>query len=186
MMSIRSFAFSLALCLAASAASSQNPVYVDFVYPGTESGTSLQPYDTLAEGVAGVAAGGIVNIASNDSHEVLTITKALTLTAQGGPVRIGTLASPLGSGAPLEWLRIVEVMYNPLSGDAEYLELQNTGPVALDVSGVQFTLGIVFAFPASTILAPGQYVVLVRNTDTAAFSSMYSGVPIGEIGRAHV
>ncbi len=167
------------MCLAAGAAQSQTPVYVDFVYPGTESGTSLQPYDTLAEGVAGVAVGGEVRILSNNSHEVFTINKAVTLVAQGGPVRVGTSTSPLGSGAPLEWLRIVEIMYNPADGGAEYLELVNTGPAALDISGVQFTLGITFTFPASTVLSPGQYRVLVRSTDASAFTTAYPGVPVG-------
>jgi hypothetical protein len=168
-----------AVCLVCGVARAQSPVFVDFVYPGAESGTSLQPYDTLAEGVAGVAVGGTVTVVSNATHETLQITKALTLVAQGGPVQVGVLSSALGSGAPLKWLRIVEIMYNPLGGGAEFLEVQNTGPVALDISGVQFSLGITFAFPAATVLSPGEYRVLVRSTDATLFSSTYPGVPVG-------
>ncbi len=157
----------------------QTPVYIDFVYPGVETGAALQPYDTLAEGIAGVAIGGEVRVLSNNSHEAFTVTKALTLTAQSGPVRIGTTTSPLGSGAPLKWLRIVELMYHPADGGAEYLELVNTGPVALDVSGVQFTLGITYTFPSSTVLSPGEYRVLVRSTDAAVFTANYPSVPVG-------
>jgi hypothetical protein len=37
----------------------------------------------------------------------------------------------------------------------EFLELQNRGAFALDLSGVSFTAGINFAFPSGATVAPG-------------------------------
>lgn len=159
----------------------QTNVYVDFVYPGTEAGTPGQPFDTLGEALGLVNPGGTIHIDANSSHEIPTINQAVTLRTTGGAVRLGVLSSVLGSGAPLKWLRITEIMYNPGDGGAEYLELQNTGPAALDVSGVFFSDGIDFTFPASTMLSSGEYIVLVRSTDLAAFSSNYPLVTIGGV-----
>src|SRR5207247_10365495 len=46
----------------------------------------------------------------------------------------------------LNYLRITEVMYHPMPGGYEYIELYNTSAsVTLDLSGVKFTQGIDFA-----------------------------------------
>ena len=78
-------------------------------------------------------------------------------------------------------LVISEIMYNPPAPEgsgAEYLELMNihaTDP--LDLTGVQFTAGIDFAFAPGTLLAPGARLLVVRNT--AAFTAKYGvGLPI--------
>jgi len=170
-----------ALLLCSFTAFPQTNVYVDLVYPGVETGTPGQPFDTLGEARGAVSPGGTIHIDSDDSHEVPTINQAVTLRTAGGPVRIGVLSSILGSGAPLEWLRITEIMYNPGDGGAEFLELQNTGPAALDISGVFFSDGIDFTFPASTVLASGEYIVLVRSTDLGEFSDNYPLVTIGGV-----
>jgi hypothetical protein len=76
-------------------------------------------------------------------------------------------------GAQL-YLRVTELMYNPLGGsDFEFVELQNTGPAALDLSLVRFTAGIDFRFADGEVrsLAPGEYVLVVENR--AAFASRY-------------
>lgn len=159
----------------------QADTYVDFEYPGVETGSVTQPFDTLTEGLANAGAGGTIHVISNDSHETPVVNQAVTLTASGGTVRVGVASSILGSGAPLKWLRITEIMYHPGDGGAEYLELQNTGPAPLDVSGVYFSDGIVFTFPASTVLSAGAYTVLVRDTDLSLFSSAYPGVPVGGV-----
>lgn len=122
---------------------------------------------------------GTIHLAAGASHEHLTIAQTVTLRAAGGPTRIGNLSAPGGSGSPYERLKITEIMYNPADGGAEFLELQNTGSVALDVSGAQFVSGITFTFPANTVLAPGAYIVLVRNQDVTIFLQIYPGVSIG-------
>ncbi|MFM1561844.1 MAG: lamin tail domain-containing protein, partial [Roseibacillus sp.] len=71
----------------------------------------------------------------------------------------------------LRYLRITEIMYEPNGGTIyEFIELRNTGPVTLDLTGVRFTDGISFVFPV-IFLAPGEEVVVVG--DLAAFESRY-------------
>jgi hypothetical protein len=64
-------------------------------------------------------------------------------------------------------LVISELMYHPpapAGEDAAYIELMNTHPTApLDLTGVQFTDGITFAFPPGTTLAPGSRTLVVKN-----------------------
>ncbi len=65
-----------------------------------------------------------------------------------------------------QFLRVTEVMYNPVDGgDVEFMELQNTGTVPLDLTGVRFTEGVDFAFEGSdvTAMGPGEHVVVVKN-----------------------
>lgn len=67
-------------------------------------------------------------------------------------------------------LIISELMYNPLSEDAqidgdeyEFLEFYNNGSSVLDISGYSITSGITYTFPANTTLAAGAYLVIARN-----------------------
>jgi len=81
------------------------------------------------------------------------------------------LISPPASAANLV---ISEIHYNPPGeDDAEFIELLNTSAVSLDLSGVRFTAGLDFTFPAGATLAAGARVVLVR--DAAAFTAQYGG-----------
>lgn len=77
----------------------------------------------------------------------------------------------------LDHLRITEVMYQPAapsnSSDYEFIELQNVGPVPLDLGGVRFTNGIVHEFDPGTILAPGAFLVVAN--DRSSFLSRYPG-----------
>jgi hypothetical protein len=98
-----------------------------------------------------------------------------------------------------EFLRIAEVHYHPadpvsagelaVSGDAddyEFIELHNTGAGTLDLSGVRFTQGMSYAFPAGSQLVGGGRLVLVRNA--AAFAARYGTllVPAGSYGPARL
>jgi hypothetical protein len=75
-------------------------------------------------------------------------------------------------------LRITELMYNPIGGDAfEFLELQNTGPTALDIGNYSFT-NINFSFPFGYVLAAGQRILLGNNANTNAFKTRYPGVTV--------
>jgi hypothetical protein len=88
-------------------------------------------------------------------------------------------------------LMITELMYHPMdatlsevnagytSSDFEYIELKNVGATTLDLTELRFTKGIDFDFAtgAVIILAPGAYVLVVRNV--AAFESRYgAGKPV--------
>lgn len=79
------------------------------------------------------------------------------------------LGSPSG---PQQYLRVTEIMYHPpkdgTTNDAEfyeYIELRNTGPSTLDLTGVHFTNGILFNFTGSAVtsLGAGQRVLVVRS-----------------------
>lgn len=79
-----------------------------------------------------------------------------------------------GSADLFAGLRITEVMYAPnISGDFEFVELQNVGPVPLTLDGVRFTSGISYAFPAGSTLAPGAYIVVCKNR--TSFLARYPG-----------
>jgi hypothetical protein len=81
-------------------------------------------------------------------------------------------ALPAASLALLNGLRITEVMYAPTGGSAyEFVELQNIGSAALDLSGVRFTEGISYTFAAGTALAPGAFVVVAK--DRTSFLTRY-------------
>ena len=91
--------------------------------------------------------------------------------------------SYMGLPSPAQqYLRITEIMYNPLpttdpSSDAqqfEYIELKNISTSeTLDLNNVQFSKGISFNFSgsAATHLAPQETVLLVRNRN--AFTARY-------------
>ncbi len=86
-------------------------------------------------------------------------------------------------------LRISEIHYDPASAapaeeasgwvtsDFEFVELHNLGSQIVDLTGVRFTKGIDFDFSDGTVLAPGGFLVVVKNL--AAFKSRYgNGRPV--------
>jgi len=77
-------------------------------------------------------------------------------------------------------LVISEIMYHPDGDDAvEFIELFNTGTVALDLTNVRFTKGIDFDFADGASIAPGAYLLVVKNT--AAFEAAYGdSLPVAE------
>ncbi|MGI8601632.1 MAG: lamin tail domain-containing protein [Verrucomicrobiales bacterium] len=93
---------------------------------------------------------------------------------------------PATLNALLNDLRITELNYNPLgfgtpaqNGSYEFIELYNIGSAPLDLTGVRLSEGIQFVFPSYT-LAPGAYVVVVRNL--LAFEERYGpGRPVAGV-----
>jgi hypothetical protein len=55
--------------------------------------------------------------------------------------------------------------------DFEFIELRNISEGAIDLTGIAFTEGVRFVFPAGLTLAPGAYVVVVENS--TAFALRY-------------
>lgn len=80
---------------------------------------------------------------------------------------------------------ITEIMYHPpddgtIDGaEFEFLEFQNQGTNTLDLSGLRFSAGIEFTFPASTLLAPNEFLLLGRNAEL--FSNRYPGKSLNGI-----
>lgn len=84
-------------------------------------------------------------------------------------------------------LRISEIMYKPAasdslpSADLEFLELENTGNAALDLSNLHFTTGVVYTFPIGTVLPAGGHIVLARQAHY--FAARYGFAPFGEYAK---
>ena len=75
-------------------------------------------------------------------------------------------------------LRITEIMYNPVGGNAlEYIELQNISSVSVDMGGMSFD-GISFDFVDGFTLDAGERIILASNTDPGTFASVYGNVEV--------
>ncbi len=61
---------------------------------------------------------------------------------------------------------INEIMYNPISGngDDEFVELYNRSGSPVNIGNWSFTSGIDYTFPIGTMIPPGGYVVVAKNT----------------------
>ena len=71
---------------------------------------------------------------------------------------------------------ITEIMYNPPDGSAyEFIELQNIAAEPVNLSHMSFE-GIDFTFPANSTIAPGAFVILVRDPEN--FNERYPNVEI--------
>jgi hypothetical protein len=83
-------------------------------------------------------------------------------------------------------LRITEIMYNPLGGDDyEFIELQNLGDSAIDLTGFALEEGVRFSFlPGVGVLSPGKFAVLASNLE--AFTERYPGVPVNGVYEGHL
>jgi len=69
--------------------------------------------------------------------------------------------------------------HSPVGSGADYIKLANISDAALDITGVRFTRGIDFTFPAMT-LQPGEYTTVVD--DLGVFQSFY-GTGAGVAGQ---
>jgi hypothetical protein len=121
--------------------------------------------------------------------------------SQGGLIGSYTV-TVVGTGplvtAAAGHLVISELMYHPApptiaetaasysdADDFEFLELRNISVFTLNLTNVRFTGGIDYAFADGTQLAPGEYLLVVRNRD--AFNFRYGpGLPLasGQYGPA--
>lgn len=91
-----------------------------------------------------------------------------------------TVTNTGGIEPPLPTTLVVsEIYYNPPGNieTTEYVELMNTSAATLDLSNVNFTGGLTFAFPNNTLLGPGARILVVK--DQAAFTAAFgSGRPV--------
>ena len=67
-------------------------------------------------------------------------------------------------------LVIAELHYHPAAGGAEFMEFLNISDGTIDLSGCSFTQGITYTFPAPTLLAAGQRLLLNEGTYTGGLS----------------
>ena len=72
---------------------------------------------------------------------------------------------------PYKPTKVEELEVSSDRDDYEFIEFFNSGNRAIDLTGLRFDLGVNFTFSDNTILASGQYLLLIRNRD--AFESRY-------------
>jgi hypothetical protein len=86
-------------------------------------------------------------------------------------------------------LTITKIMYHPQpttqfpdDDQLEFIEIRNTGNTNVSLSGIYFAgTGLVYQFPANSILGPGLCVILASNA--AIFQSRYGFAPFGQYTR---
>ena len=75
-------------------------------------------------------------------------------------------------------LRITEIMYNPIGGDAyEFIEIQNVGALPFNIGGFSLQ-GITYIVPLNTILQPGATLLLANNANPAQFATRYPSASV--------
>ena len=76
---------------------------------------------------------------------------------------------------------INEIHYSPSPNNepVEYIELHNTGPEAIDLSGWKFTDGFSYTFPENSTLASGAYLILAQNE--AEYNRKFGSIFVGGI-----
>ena len=145
------------------------------VHQSSASSADLS-FNLQLQGVGGVSG----DVAINENTRVMA--RALSGTSWSGltDAVFEVATSPI---------RITEIMFNPLEPSAaevaagftdnelfEYIELTNTGASTASLAGLRLTDGTTFDFSAGSVttLAPGGFVLVVRNT--AAFAARYGAV----------
>ncbi|MBA4148656.1 MAG: lamin tail domain-containing protein [Verrucomicrobia bacterium] len=126
--------------------------------------------------------GGVTNGIAYSGPITLTDTAHVMARAKSGTNWSALREGTFNVTGHADAMRITEIMYNPLplgtNNDAnqyEFIEMKNTGGAPVDLSNCYFT-GIGYKFAPKTIIAPGAFVVLVRNP--VYFSARYPGVPV--------
>lgn len=76
-------------------------------------------------------------------------------------------------------LRVTEIMYNPIGGDAyEFIELMNVSDVPLNVGLWGISGEIRYNFPPNTIIKPGEVIVLASDNNPTSWTNRYPGVSV--------
>jgi hypothetical protein len=125
--------------------------------------------------------GGVVGSSAQLYATPLRFAKETTLKARARNQFTGEWSALVEAtyvpGSDFGGLKITEIFYTPppfAGRDGEFVELQNTGSTALDLSGLHVTGEIAFTFPEGTILQPGAFFLLVRHPLT--FATLHPGV----------
>ena len=100
-------------------------------------------------------------VIGNFSGHLSNFSEPLTLSDTLGQT-VAETSTPDQPSLAQQFLVISEIMYHPADGGGdEFIELLNiSDSITLDLSGVSFTDGIDFTFPAGTQLAPGARIVI--------------------------
>ncbi|MFP6631615.1 MAG: lamin tail domain-containing protein [Planctomycetota bacterium] len=129
--------------------------------------------------VSGAVSGAAVRYSAAVTISDYTIVKArLRAGAQWSALNEAVFTLP----PVYESLHISELMYHPPGGqEFEFIELENSGELTIDLSGLAFTNGIEFSFQDGEVLPPGERYLLVA--DEAVFQEAFPDAPVrGEFG----
>ena len=114
----------------------------------------------------------------------ITISATTTINARAYSATTGWSALSQATftvGTTQPSVRITEIHYNPPGGQggtsAEFIEIQNTGAVSVDLSGWYFD-GVDFIFPQGTIIGAGARLVVANNNAPATFAAQFPGVSV--------
>jgi len=144
-----------------------------------------EPVNSTAENTSNYTGVGTINSAiRNTSNDTVTLTLNTPLTIGMFDTLYVDNVEDLSNNAmtttysfeivfnnSVENLVISEIMYNiPGSDTLEFLELYNNGSSTIQVGGYEFTSGIDFSFPQTSI-APGGFLLLA--IDSAKANSFY-------------
>ncbi|HWB03161.1 MAG TPA: lamin tail domain-containing protein [Verrucomicrobiales bacterium] len=103
-----------------------------------------------------------------------TLKARVLVGAEWSPVNEASFVLTGTQPAATNNLTLSEIHYNPEGtgqGDNEFLEFKNTSTAPVDVSGVEIGGAVEFTFPANSVLAPGEHIVVVK--DAALFDARY-------------
>jgi hypothetical protein len=146
-----------------------------------------EPVDTSAEVVTNYTGLGSVSSAvRNANGDMVTLTLATAL--MDGAAYTLTVANVKDTAnnsmvAPQSFniifngttakLLLTEIMYNDLSAtdSLEYFEIFNKTGAAINIGGFEITEGVHYTFPANTMIASGDYLVIAK--DSALVNSVF-------------
>lgn len=140
---------------------------VDFEFlPGTileaNGNLYLSPEVSVFRSRASSPTGGEgLNVEGDYSGQISARGEVITLSNAAGIV-VDDLLTPSEESDPQKYLRITELHFAPLGGkEFEFIEVVNTGPDSLDLTGIRFTDGIEAELSGS--LASGEFGLVVSN-----------------------
>ena len=111
----------------------------------------------------------------------ISSTTTVKARALDGTTWSALMEATFSLGSPLSPVRITEINYNPKGSQggtaAEFVEVQNTGATAVDLS-TWFFEGIEFIFPVGQTLGAGDRLVIASNNAPATFAAQFPGVAV--------
>jgi hypothetical protein len=134
----------------------------------TTNGTDPRVYGSSAVAPSASSyAGGPISLGATTVVKTRSLQGSSWSALNEATFTVAELASPL---------RLTEIMYNPLGGDAyEFIELKNTGSRLVDLDNYSFE-GITYSFGPGTSIGAGATLVLANNANPASFAARYPGV----------
>lgn len=124
------------------------------------------------------ASGGAISQSAQRYEASLVLTSTTTLHARvlEGETWSALATARFANEEEAPHLVLTEIMYNPyLDEEMEFIELQNRGNLAIDLSGATFH-GLDFRFSEGAVYEPGQYIVLAR--DLKKYRRRYGDAPV--------